>query len=67
MTTATRICDCFTDTHGDIVRCSVHASAPDLLAVLKELMAWHDCLPTRNICDIEADARRVIAAAEVRS
>ena len=46
-------------------------SAPDLtadlLAVLKELMAWHDCLPTRNICDIEEDARRVIAAAEVRS
>jgi len=30
-------------------------------------MAWHDCLPTRNICDIEEDARRVIAAAEVRS
>jgi len=39
----------------------------DLLAVLKELMAWHDCLPTRNICDIQDDAKRLIAAAEVRS
>jgi hypothetical protein len=36
-----------------------------LLAVLKELMAWHDCLPTRNICDIQDDAKRLIAAAEV--
>ena len=41
-------------------------AAPELLAVLKELMAWHNCLPTRNICDIEEDAKRLIAAAEVR-
>jgi len=57
----------YCDPDSELKHSPAAPTTADLLAVLKELMAWHDCLPTRNICDIQDDAKRLIAAAEVRS